>query len=69
MKEILGKGEEGKLRLGKCPMCHTEFTYTPDELMELEFFDESGIIEYRKVFIYCPVCNNGILLYEYLPVY
>lgn len=68
MKEILRKGEKGKLRLRKCPMCHTEFTDTPDELMELRFFDEGGT-EYRKVFTYCPVCNNGILLYEYLPVY
>lgn len=68
MKEILRKGEKGKLRLCKCPMCHTEFTDTPDELMELRFFDGGGT-EYRKVFTHCPVCNNGILLYEYLPVY
>jgi hypothetical protein len=39
MKEILRKGEESKLRLCKCPMCHTEFTDTPDELIELRLFD------------------------------
>lgn len=68
MKEILRKGEKDKRRLRKCPICHTEFIDTPDELVELRLFDEGGI-EYRKVFTYCPVCNNGILLYEYLPVY
>lgn len=68
MKEILRKGTIKDVHIGKCPRCKTEFTYTPDELMELRFFDESGI-EYRKVSVYCPECGIGFLVYEYIPVY
>lgn len=68
MKKILRKGKVNDVHLGKCSICKTEFTYTQDELIELEFFDESGI-EYRKVFVYCPECGMGFLVYEYIPVY